>query len=113
MGKIEEGTVERSECPTCRGIIEQYSNGDRLETHNTLCITVKSLFIRIAKLENAQQELLTKLKLNSGDRVTISTHGDNQGTVLRLEHLGVVVQMDTEPGPRLCLAENVKHLTAI
>lgn len=46
--------------------------------------------------------------LSEGDRVTISTHGDNQGTVLSADPLVVVVQMDGEPGPRVCLPENVK-----
>lgn len=44
-----------------------------------------------------------KSQFKEGDRVTISTHGDNKGTVLGVGNLGVVVQMDGEPGPRLCL----------
>lgn len=48
---------------------------------------------------------------NKGDRVTISTHGDNKGTVLSADRMGVVVQMDGEPGPRLCWAENVREVT--
>lgn len=47
-----------------------------------------------------------------GSRVTISTHGTNLGTVKDLNPKGyysntVVVQMDGEPGPRLCKEENV------
>lgn len=50
--------------------------------------------------------------LEVGSRVTISTHRSNLGTVKDLNPKGnssntVVVHMDGEPGPRLCMEENV------
>jgi hypothetical protein len=46
-----------------------------------------------------------------GDRVTISTNGSSPGTVIEFVHGRVVVQIDGEPGPRLCLKENVSLIT--
>jgi hypothetical protein len=45
--------------------------------------------------------------LEIGSRVTISTHGSNLGTIQKITGDLFVVQMDGEPGPRLCLKENV------
>lgn len=46
-------------------------------------------------------------KITIGTRVTISTHGINLGTVQQIIKDRIVVQMDGEPAPRLCLATNV------
>ena len=56
-------------------------------------------------------------KFEIGERVTISTHGSNIGTVLKFPkntHYifgnskdSVIIQMDCEFGPRLCLKDNV------
>lgn len=46
-------------------------------------------------------------KIDIGARVTISTHGSMPGTVQKIVGDRIVVQIDTEPAPRLCLAINV------